>query len=80
MDIELSHLDKYQARNMFMSFFNNEEQFEVLWSNIQKYLVEPATLIQFLFNNRSEEDISLKFDGFYKLVEKKYSKHSDIYM
>jgi len=80
LDIELSHLDKYQARNMFLSFFNNEEQFETMWSNIQKYTVEPATLIQFLFNNRSEEDISLKFDDFYKLVEKKYSKHnSDIY-
>jgi len=80
LDIELSHLDKYQARNMFLSFFNNEEQFEMMWSNIQKYTVEPATLIQFLFNNRSEEDISLKFDDFYKLVEKKYSKHnSDIY-
>lgn len=80
LDIELSHLDKYQARNMFLSFFNNEEQFEVMWSNIQKYSVEPATLIQFLFNNRSDADISLKFDDFYKLVEKKYSKHTDIYM
>jgi SpoVK/Ycf46/Vps4 family AAA+-type ATPase len=81
MDIELSHLDKYQARNMFLSFFNNEEHFEMLWCNIQKYSVEPATLIQFLFNNRNEADITLKFDDFYKLVEKKYSKHnSDIYM
>ena len=80
LDIELSHLDKYQARNMFLSFFNNEEQFEMMWNNIQKYSVEPATLIQFLFNNRSDADISLKFDDFYKLVEKKYSKHnSDIY-
>ena len=81
MDIELSHLDKYQARNMFLSFFDNEEHFEMLWSNIQKYSIEPATLIQFLFNNRSEADITLKFDNFYKLVEKKYSKqNSDIYM
>ena len=81
LDIELSHLDKYQARNMFLSFFDNEEHFEMLWSNIQKYSIEPATLIQFLFNNRSEADITLKFDNFYKLVEKKYSKqNSDIYM
>ena len=80
LDIELSHLDKYQARNMFLSFFDNEEHFEMLWSNIQKYSIEPATLIQFLFNNRSEADITLKFDNFYKLVEKKYSKqNSDIY-
>jgi SpoVK/Ycf46/Vps4 family AAA+-type ATPase len=81
LDIELTHLDKYQARNMFLSFFDNEEHFEMLWSNIQKYSIEPATLIQFLFNNRSEADITLKFDNFYKLVEKKYSKqNSDIYM
>jgi SpoVK/Ycf46/Vps4 family AAA+-type ATPase len=80
LDIELSYLDKYQARNMFMSFFNNEKHFEVLWSNIQKYSVEPATLIQFLFNNRSEEDISTKFENFYKIVERKHSKqNSDIY-
>lgn len=81
LDIELTHLDKYQARNMFLSFFDNEEHFEMLWSNIQKYSIEPATLIQFLFNNRNEADITLKFDNFYKLVEKKYSKqNSDIYM
>lgn len=80
LDIELTHLDKYQARNMFLSFFNNEEHFEMLWNNIQRYSIEPATLIQFLFNNRSEADITLKFDNFYKLVEKKYSKqNSDIY-
>jgi hypothetical protein len=80
LDIELSHLDKYQARNMFLSFFNNDEHFDMMWSNIQKYSVEPATLMQFLFNNRSEEDISSKFENFYKLVEKKYSKQNDIYM
>ena len=80
LDIELSHLDKYQARNMFLSFFNNDEHFDMMWSNIQKYSVEPATLMQFLFNNRCEEDISSKFENFYKLVEKKYSKQNDIYM
>jgi hypothetical protein len=80
LDIELSHLDKYQARNMFLSFFNNEEHFELMWSNIQKYSIEPATLMQFLFNNRTEEDISSKFEKFYQLVEKKYSKQNDIYM
>jgi len=80
LDIELSHLDKYQARNMFLSFFNNEVHFEMMWSNIHKYSIEPATLMQFLFNNRSEEDISSKFEKFYLLVEKKYSKQNDIYM
>jgi ATP-dependent 26S proteasome regulatory subunit len=81
LDIELSNLDKYQANKMFLSFFDNQENFELLWSKIQKYSIEPATLIQFLFNNRNEENITTKFDDFYKLVEKKYSKDkSDIYM
>lgn len=76
LNIELSHLNKYQARNMFLSFFNNEEHFELLWNNIQKYSIEPATLIQFLFNNRSEEDITSKFEDFFKIIEKKYSKQN----
>jgi SpoVK/Ycf46/Vps4 family AAA+-type ATPase len=81
LDIELSNLDKHQANKMFMSFFNNEEYFELLWANIQKYSVEPATLIQFLFNNRDEENISTKFEDFYKFLSRKYSKDkSDIYM
>ena len=81
LDIELSNLDKNQANKMFMSFFNNEEYFELLWENIQKYSVEPATLIQFLFNNRDEENITTKFEDFYKFLAKKYSNDkSDIYM
>jgi SpoVK/Ycf46/Vps4 family AAA+-type ATPase len=80
LDIELTHLDKYQARNMFLSFFNNEEHFEMMWENIQKYSIEPSTLIQFLFSNRAEQDITKKFDAFYKLIEKKYGKDNcDIY-
>jgi ATP-dependent 26S proteasome regulatory subunit len=73
-DIELTYLDKFQARNMFLSFFNNEENFDILWENIKKYSIEPSTMIQFLFNNRHEEDITSKFEDFYKLVEKKFSK------
>lgn len=81
LDIELTNLDKYQAGKMFLSFFDNEEYFELLWENIQKYNIEPATLIQFLFSNRNDENITTKFDDFYKLLSKKYSKDkSDIYM
>ena len=79
LDIEMTHLDKFQANNMFLSFFNNQEHFDIMWDNVKKYSVEPATLIQFLFNNRDVEDISTKFEDFYKLVEKKYSKHNDVY-
>jgi hypothetical protein len=79
LDIEMTHLDKYQANNMFLSFFNNQEHFDIMWDNIKKYSVEPATLIQFLFNNRDTEDISTKFEDFYKVIEKKYSKHNGVY-
>ena len=77
LDIELTYLDKFQTRNMFLSFFNNDEHFEMMWENIKKYSIEPATMIQFLFNNRCEEDISSKFEDLYKLVEKKFSKSTD---
>lgn len=77
LDIELTYLDKHQTRNMFLSFFNNEEHFEIMWENIKKYSIEPATMIQFLFNNRHEKDISSKFDILYTIVEKKFSKSND---
>jgi hypothetical protein len=78
--IDLTHLDKYQARNMFLSFFDNEEYFKLLWDNIHKYSVEPSTLMQFLFSNRNDNNISKKFEEFYKHVEKKYLKRTnDIY-
>jgi chaperone BCS1 len=77
LDIELTYLDKFQTRNMFLSFFNNEEHFELMWDNIKKYSIEPATMIQFLFNNRHEKDISNKFEDLYKLIEKKFSKSSE---
>jgi len=81
LNIELTYLDKFQARNMFLSFFNNEEYFELMWDNIKKCSVEPATLMQFLFNNRHDDNISTKFEDFYKIVEKKCSKNStNIYM
>ena len=80
LEVELTPLDKYQARNMFLSFFDNEEYFKLMWENIHKYSVEPSTLMQFLFSNRNDDDISKKFEDFYKQVEKKYlKKNNDIY-
>ncbi len=77
LEVELTHLDKYQARNMFLSFFNNEEHFKIMWDNIHKYSVEPSTLMQFLFINRNEANISDKFEDFFKLVEHKYLKRAN---
>ena len=74
LDIELTYLDRFQTRKMFLSFFNKEEHFEIMWNNIKKYSIEPATMIQFLFNNRDEKDISSKFEDLYTLIEKKFPK------
>lgn len=77
LDIELTYLDRFQTRNMFLSFFNDEEHFEIMWNNIKKYSIEPATMIQFLFNNRHEKDISSKFEDLYTLIEKKFPKSTE---
>ena len=79
LDIEMTYLDKFQARNMFLSFFENEEHFELMWDNIKKYSVEPATLMQFLFNNRKVDDITSKLEDFYRVAESKNSKHNNVY-
>jgi len=84
LNIELTHLDKYQASNMFKSFFHNKDDiFEVIWNNIKKYKVEPATLIQFLFNNRYCINIADKFQELYDNLEKKLlknPKNDDLYI
>jgi len=79
LDIEMTYLDKFQARNMFLSFFDKEAHFELMWDNIKKYSVEPATLMQFLFNNRNTEDITCRLEDFYKIAENKNLKHNNVY-
>tara|TARA_B100000795_G_C22805707_1_gene444749 strand:- start:4338 stop:5546 length:1209 start_codon:yes stop_codon:yes gene_type:complete len=70
VNIELTYLDKYQAKNMFMSFFKDEKIFEQMWNNIKKYELEPSTLMQFLFNNR-KNNIEDKLEDLYELLSKK---------
>jgi chaperone BCS1 len=79
LEVEMTYLDKFQARNMFLSFFDNEEHFELMWDNIKKYSVEPATLMQFLFNNRNVDDITSRLEEFYKVAESKNVKHNNVY-
>jgi ATP-dependent 26S proteasome regulatory subunit len=79
MEIELSYLDKYQAKNMFLSFFNNEKQFESLWEDIKKYNVEPSTFLQFLFNHRKCSNISEYFAEFITSLYKKSQKSCHMY-
>jgi SpoVK/Ycf46/Vps4 family AAA+-type ATPase len=79
LDIDLSYLDKYQARNMFLSFFDKEEHFELMWENIKNYSIEPATLMQFLFNNRNVDDITTRLEDFYRIAENKDLKHNNVY-
>jgi SpoVK/Ycf46/Vps4 family AAA+-type ATPase len=69
-EIELTYLDKYQAKNMFMSFFKDDKIFEQVWGKIRKYDIEPSTFMQFLFNNRKNK-IEDKLEELYELLEKK---------
>jgi hypothetical protein len=50
-----------------------------MWDNIKKYSIEPATLMQFLFNNRNVDDITSRLEDFYKVVENKSVKHNNVY-
>jgi hypothetical protein len=50
-----------------------------MWDNLKKYSVEPATLMQFLFNNRKVDDITSKLEDFYRVAESKNSKHNNVY-
>lgn len=81
MNIELTYLDKYQAKNMFKAFFKDDTIFEEMWTNINKYNVEPSTLMQFLFNNR-KSNIREKLKELYDILDKKhYSQNNkNIYM
>jgi ATP-dependent 26S proteasome regulatory subunit len=79
LEIELTFLDKFQAKNMFLSFFNDEKAFETLWAQINKYNVEPSTFLQFLFNNRKSSDISIHFKDFLNILYKKSQKSCSMY-
>jgi ATP-dependent 26S proteasome regulatory subunit len=78
-EIELSYLDKYQAKNMFLSFFNDDKAFESLWGQVNKYQIEPSTFLQFLFNNRKSHDITSHFKDFLNILYKKSQKSCHMY-
>jgi ATP-dependent 26S proteasome regulatory subunit len=79
LEIELSYLDKYQARNMFLSFFNDEKAFNDLWIQVNKYNIEPSTFLQFLFNHRKSPNISGHFKDFINILYKKSQKSCHMY-
>jgi ATP-dependent 26S proteasome regulatory subunit len=81
INIELTYLDKYQAKNMFKAFFKDDTIFEEMWANINKYNIEPSTLMQFLFNNR-KSNIREKLHELYDILDKKHylQNNKNIYM
>lgn len=81
INIELTYLDKYQAKNMFKAFFDSDAIFEDMWNNIKKYDIEPSTLMQFLFSNRNKK-IEEKLNDFYDILYKKNNaqNNKNIYM
>jgi ATP-dependent Zn protease len=73
LNIELTYLDKYQATNMFKSFFTDEsdnETFEKIWEVIKNKQIPPCMFIEFLFNNRDEDDVFSKLNELLKLIDK----------
>lgn len=71
-NIELTHLDKQQASEMFESFFkDNNDIFEELWENVKKYSIPPSTFLDFLFSNRKTNDIIGKIPSLIKIINKK---------
>lgn len=74
LTIELSYIDRYQAYNMYRSFFSQDKDdsiFDKIWNNIKNKSVSPSMLLEFLFNNRKCTDIYSKIDELMKLLAKK---------
>ena len=74
LTIELSYIDRYQAYNMYKSFFSQDKDdsiFDKIWNNIRNKSVAPSMLLEFLFNNRKCTDIYSKIDELLKLLDKK---------
>jgi SpoVK/Ycf46/Vps4 family AAA+-type ATPase len=79
MNITLTYLDKYQAKNMFLSFFPDEVKFESFWQAIKKYNIEPSSFLQFLFNNRKSSDITEHYKEYMDVLYKKHNKSNQLY-
>lgn len=78
LNIELTYCDKYQAYNMYKSFFGEDEtNFNKLWENIKSFDIAPCMLLDFLFFNRKNKDnINDKIKD---LVERLQHKANNIY-
>ncbi len=80
INIKLTYLDKYQAKNMFLTFFNDDDAFDKLWCLISKYEIEPSSLLQFLFSHRKSQDITVYFDTFAKELYQNSQKSCNMYI
>lgn len=70
--IELTNVDKFQAHNMYNSFFSNDDDFNNLWNEIKNKDVPPCMLQEFLFNNRKSKDgVYNKINDLIKILEQK---------
>lgn len=76
MAIELTQLDKYQARNMFISFMKNDLHFEEVWENIKTKQVLPCAFQEFLFKNRKCENILDKIQDLLEIISTGSNKNN----
>lgn len=68
MTIELTHLDKFQARNMFISIMKNDLHFEEVWNYIKAQKVFPCAFQEFLFKNRKCKNILDKIQDLLEII------------
>lgn len=78
INFELTYLDRYQAERMYMSFFDNQQDFDKTWDLIQDHEVPPCLFHDFLFKNRKTiGGICDNLDTFIKCLQDK--KHNSLY-
>lgn len=64
INIELTNIDRYQAENMYNSFFDNKDDFDKIWNVIKEHNVPPCAFHDFLFKNRKSTS------GLFEKIEK----------
>ena len=76
--IELGYADKYQIKNMFMAFMpSQEDRFPDFYKEISHHDVTTAMLQEFLFYNRTCENVLEIMDEFMEVIKKNNPENYD---
>jgi chaperone BCS1 len=75
---EFSYATKKQTQEMFISYFPENNSFEILYKKIQDKKITTAALQKFFFENRNNENIIDKLDLLDDLVDQ-YKSYNNMY-